>query len=181
MPDIYRFAERMFGMDDVTWARHASPWSVWTRVATLPVLLLALYSHVWIGWWGAATAVVVSCTWIWLNPRLFPPPARTDTWSARATFGERIWLARHAQPVPKHHRTVPHVLSVVAGIGSVIGLVGAGFGAAWPTLIGAVLAYRSKLWFCDRMVWLFEDMRIVDPRVTDWMRIGQELNSRDAT
>lgn len=33
---------RAMTMDDATWERHANPWSVWTRMATLPLLLPAL-------------------------------------------------------------------------------------------------------------------------------------------
>ena len=36
---------KLMSMDDAAWERHASPWSVWTRVITgLPVLLAAVWS-----------------------------------------------------------------------------------------------------------------------------------------
>ncbi len=30
--------------------------------------------------------------------------------------------------------------------------------ALWPTILGAALIYCGKLWFLDRMAWLFQDM-----------------------
>ena len=38
-----------FGMDDATWARHANPWSAWTRIPILPLLCLAIWGRAWIG------------------------------------------------------------------------------------------------------------------------------------
>ncbi len=49
MMDYGRVLERAMAMDDTTWARHANPWSVWTRVPILPALALAIYSRAWIG------------------------------------------------------------------------------------------------------------------------------------
>jgi len=159
---------RLFAMSDAVWARHASPWSVWTRTATLPVLLLAVWSRAWIGWW-ALLPVAAVLVWAWLNPRLFPPPRTTDTWAARATFGERLWIARREVPVPPRHRVLPHGLSAVAATGAVLAVGGALAAALWPTLLGAVLVYAGKLWFLDRMVWLFEDMHGTDPRCRGWL------------
>lgn len=160
--------ERIFAMNDEVWARHASGWSVWTRFATLPVLLLALWSHVWIGWWALAALAVLGL-WIWANPRLFPKPSTTETWHARATFGERVWLNRKALPIPRHHEVMARTLGWVAGLGTVMGVAGALANALWPTILGLVLVYAGKLWFLDRMVWLYEDMKDSDPRYRSWL------------
>lgn len=29
----------------------------------------------------------------------------------------------------------------------------------WPTILGAALMFLGKLWFVDRMVWLYEDLK----------------------
>ena len=160
---------RLFAMDERTWARHASPWSVWTRVATLPVLLAAVWSHAWLGAW-ALVPVGLVLVWVFVNPRLFPPPARTDTWSAKATFGERVWLNRAAVPVPAHHVRVVRVLSAAGGVAAVAALAGAVLNDALLTLGGGLVTWFCKMWFCDRMVWLYEDMKDRHPPYAAWLR-----------
>ncbi len=166
--DLWRLTERLFGMTDEVWLRHASGWSVWTRVATLPFLLLAVWSHTSLGWW-AILPVAAVIVWLWLNPRIFPPPRTTARWHAKATFGERLWLERGRIALPDRHRVVPHLLAAVAASGSLAAIAGAVANAIWPTLLGALLAYAGKLWFCDRMVWLYEDMKDGDPRWRLWL------------
>ncbi len=62
-------------------------------------------------------------------------------------------------PVPAHHRTAPNLLSAVGGIGTLVVAWGVIALDAWPTLVGAALVYAGKLWFLDRMVWLWHDTR----------------------
>ena len=50
---------RAHGMDDDSWARHANPWSVWTRVPILPLLALAIWSRSWIGWWAVLPVLLL--------------------------------------------------------------------------------------------------------------------------
>jgi hypothetical protein len=86
MSDVFRSLERLMAMDDRVWRRHANPWSGWTRVAALPLLVLAIWSRVWIGWW-ALVAVWLVVVWTWLNPRLFPEPRTLDAWMSRGRAG----------------------------------------------------------------------------------------------
>lgn len=160
---------RLFQMSDDVWARHASGWSVWTRVATFPFLLAAIWSHVWLGWPLAIVATLAVVVWLWLNPRIFPPPQTTDTWAAKATFGERVWINRKTVPIPGHHAIMAHILSVVGGIGFVVALYGAVFAAIWPAVLGTLLVFAGKLWFCDRMVWLYQDMIDRNPTYRSWL------------
>lgn len=55
-------SERLMGMTDETWARHANPWSVYTRFSILPLFALAVWSRAWIGW-GALIAVTAVVFW----------------------------------------------------------------------------------------------------------------------
>jgi hypothetical protein len=69
MSDVFRSLERLMAMDDGVWRRHANPWSGWTRVTVLPILVLAIWSRVWIGWW----ALLSSC-WSVSVDLAQPPP-----------------------------------------------------------------------------------------------------------
>jgi len=144
-------------MDDATWARHANPLSVYSRFAALPLLTLAIWSRDWIGvWaWGAAALALL---WIWINPRLFAAPESLDSWPARAVLGERVFLYRRDQ-VRAHHRRATGLLSAASLPGVVLLGVGLWQGVVWATSVGVVLTVLPKLWFLDRMVWLYADWR----------------------
>jgi hypothetical protein len=160
---------RAFALDDRTWARHANPWSVWSRTTALPLLVLAAWSRAWIGpWWYAALAVAL--LWTWLNPRLFAPPRSTRSWASRAVLGERVWLARRERPVPAQHRVAPNVLSAVAAFGGLLTIWGVVRLAPWPTACGMILVYAGKLWFLDRMVWLYDEASREHVDYAAWLR-----------
>ncbi|MCE7028406.1 DUF6653 family protein [Jiella avicenniae] len=156
--DVFALTERLMRMDDATWERHANPLSVWSRVAALPLLAFSVWTRVWIGWWCLLPIAAVAL-FVFVNPRLFAPPVRRDSWAARATFGERLFLARTECPVPAGHERPALLLTGV----SIAGIVPLAYGLAvlepWATLFGLALAMGGKLWFCDRMVWFYEDMR----------------------
>ena len=145
MRRVYHLAERLMGMDAEIWRRHANPWSVFTRFLALPLLVLAIWSHVWIGWWAVA-AIVLACFWIWLNPRLFAPPVRLDSWAARGVMGERVFIGRRDE-IARHHRLWADGLAWA----SLPGLIVLACGLIWTdpvwTIFGTVLAMLPKLWF----------------------------------
>jgi hypothetical protein len=158
---------RAFALDDEGWRRHANPWSVWTRVATLPLIVLAVWSRAWIGRWSLVPIALVAA-WTWINPRLFPAPRSTESWASRGVMGERVWLNRDRVPVPARHRLAPHLLTGVAASGAVLLIWGLARLEPWPTLTGTVVAYLGKLWFVDRMAWLYEDMKDATPEYRGW-------------
>ena len=153
---------QLFQMDEATWTRHANPWSVWTRNTVLPLLILAIWSRVWLGWWSLLW-VTVALLWNWVNPRLFRKPETTDNWASKAVFGERVWMNRDQIPVPARHHIMPNILTTVAVIGTGFVAWGVIELDIWITLFGAALTYAGKLWFLDRMVWLYEDMKDKKP------------------
>ena len=170
-----RLAE-LFGLEGEGWQRHANPWSVYTRVPVPVLLTAAVWSRRWLGR-RSLLPVGLVCVWTAVNPTLFPPPRSLDHWASKAVLGERAWGRRRTTPVPRRHRVAPWLLTGlnVAGLPFIVrGLV-----VLDGRLVVAGLAVHmtGKLWFLDRMVWLFEDVtggQAADPgpgdttAITDW-------------
>ena len=142
-----------FRMDDDAWRRHANPWSVWTRFAAIPSMLLAIWSRTWIGWWCLLPIAAV-VLWLFVNPSAFPP-VEPRSWAARGIYGERAWV-KNKSLVPPDHRQVLRVLVALGLIG--FGLVAWGLVwlEPWPTIFGATLVVMAQLWRIDRFGWLWE-------------------------
>lgn len=166
--NIEKSIANLFKMDDVTWLRHANPWSVGTRFTVLPLIILAIWSRVWWGWFSLLP-IAIALLWMWINPRIFPQPQSTNNWASKAVFGERVWLNRDHIPVPQHHQKVPSLLNLVSASGIpflILGLINL---EVYPTLIGTILIILGKLWFIDRMRWLYEDMKDSHAEYRSWL------------
>ncbi len=151
-------------MDGRSWARHANPWSFWTRLPILPLIALAIWSRAWIGWW-CLVPLAALLAWVWLNPRAFPAPRRAEGWMGAAVLGEQVWLARGARPIPQHHAAWATGLSALAGLGVPPLVWGLWAFEIWPLLLGLAIILGSKLWFLDRMAWLYADMATQHPEI----------------
>jgi hypothetical protein len=171
--DLSTLAERAMSMDEETWQRHANPWSFWTRFATGSTsLTLAAWSRIWIGPWFLLP-LGLALVWLWYNPRAFGVPERTDRWSSKAVFGERIYNERR-DAVPDHHRTAARILTGLSAAASVAWIYGLVVLHPWWTALGLTVSMLGKTWFVDRMAWVYEDMKHLDPRYRDWVRTGEE-------
>ena len=152
--DVMSKLASAFSMTDEAWKRHANPWSVWTRFAAIPLMILAIWSRVWLGWWCLVPIAAV-IAWLWLNPRVFAPVETPTSWAARGIYGERLWL-KERQRLPGDDRTV---LRLLIGVGSA-GFALLAFGLVrlevWPTVFGATLIVLGQLWRIDRFVVLYE-------------------------
>ncbi len=157
------------GMDRATWERHANPWSFWTRLPILPLLTLALWSRVWIGWW-ALVPICLLLIWTWVNPRAFGVPESTRSWASRAVMGERVWLNAAEVPIPTHHARAARLLSALGLLGIIPWIWGVFALDPWAAGLGVVLVLVIKLWFLDRMVWLYTDMAKTHATYADWLR-----------
>ena len=158
----------VFRMDEKTWAHHANPWSVWTRFTILPVLALAIWSRVWLGWYSLVPIAIV-LLWTWLNPRAFAKPKTTESWGSKAVLGERVWLRRKEVPIPQKHLRPVIILNILTASGVPFFIWGLFALQIWPTILGTVLVYIGKMWFLDRMVWIYEDMKDATPEYRSWL------------
>lgn len=143
-----------FRMTDEAWRRHANPWSVWTRFAAIPLMIAAIWSRLWLGWWCLVPVGAV-LVWLWLNPRAFAAVDNPTSWASKGIYGERLWL-KHRRDVPADYRVVLRLVTVVAGLGFGALAYGLATLMVWPTIFGASLIVLGQLWRIDRLGMLFE-------------------------
>ena len=167
--DLFKSAERLMGMDDTTWARHANPWSVYTRFGASVPIFIALWSAHWIGWWSLIPIGLMGL-FVFLNPRLFPAPETADSWGARGVLGERVFLNRKAVPIPAEHLSFAWIATGLSGLFMLVGIWGYATGDFWAACAGWFGSVMAKGWFVDRMAWLWEDMKDKDPAYAAWAR-----------
>ena len=160
---------RLFGLQGDRWMRHANPWSVWVRFAVLPLLALAVWSRVWIGWWSVL-AVAAALVFMVVEPLLFPVPRSTRTWASKGVLGERVWAERTTVAVPEQFATsrVPVVTALWQVLGLVVLVVGLLRLDLLLTVAGLALVQCAKAWAIDRAVLLFEDMKTRHPHYATW-------------
>lgn len=148
---------KIFNLSWDNWQKHANPWSVWTRFATLPFLILAIWSHVWICWYSLIP-IILLIIWLIINPTLFKKPKSFDSWASKAVLGERFFAERKTTPVPKYHNTPIMILTAIQTIWGITLMVGLWNTHMYLTIIWTIIIYLAKMWFLDRMVWIYEDM-----------------------
>lgn len=149
---------KIFGLEADSWEKHTNPWSIWTRFATLPFLILAIWSRVWIGWY-CLIPIAALIIWLKINPTLFIKPRSMDNWGSKSVLGEKYWSERKNRAVPKHHNTPILILTILQTIGALVLMLGLWKLEIYLTLIGTIIVYMAKMWFLDRMVWIYEDMK----------------------
>lgn len=126
-------------------ARHANPWSAWTRWASTPLVLVPFWTRRWEHGGGVAA-------WMLANPVVFPEPADDENWATRAILGEELWV---------QHRPRDQAM-VINGAGSAC-LLGA-IVAAWrhrplpmSVFTGATMALT--MWYWRMMSEYYEEHR----------------------
>jgi hypothetical protein len=115
-------------------ARHANPWSAWSRWATTPLILIP----VWRRSWSDAAWVAA---WFAVNPVIFPEPADRSAWSTRAMVGEEQWIVDRP-------RDTGLLVNVAGSVATVIALVNARRRRLLPTgtAIAAAMALTLGYW-----------------------------------
>ncbi len=90
-------------------ARHANPWSAWTRWASAPLVLVPVWTRSW------RHAAVVGA-WFAINPVVFPRPKDERAWSTRAMLGEEQWMIDRPQDAGMAINLVATVAGLLAMI-----------------------------------------------------------------
>ena len=148
--------------------KHANPWSVWTRYSVLPLIVLAFWSRMWIGWWCLIPGII-SLLWMFFNPVFFNKPRSTKNWASRAVLGERVFLNRDNVEIPDIHKTPLYaILNAVSSLGMVVAIWSIIYYSVWGAILGVSLAYLGKSWYLDRMVWLYETMKTQNEEYLKW-------------
>jgi hypothetical protein len=126
------------------WKRHANPWSGWSRAATTPVLVYALYHREW-------RVVTTALVWLLLNPAAFPPPETTNAWMTRGVLAERAWLRAGKGTVGF---SWPNVLNLVSGVATLY--VGWATFRRRPvhTIVATALVMGTKLLWIQEIIGL---------------------------
>ncbi len=161
-------AATFFQMSDSVWERHANPWSVWTRYPCLPMLALAVWSRVWLGWLCVIPILLV-CLWIWINPRVFSKPSSNDHWASRAVLGERAFLQHPKPEISSHHLKAIRNLNLITFSGFLLAIYGLVVLDVAMTVFGIIVTMLGKTWFLDRMVWLFQDLSQDHEEYRNWL------------
>jgi len=157
-----------FGLRGDTWMRHANPRSVWSRFTCVPLIVIAVWSRAWIGWY-CLIPIGVAIAWTWWNPRFFGVPASTTNWASKSVFGERIWTERRNTQIPRQFTSrVPNMANAYSCVGLAVLVYGLVAFDVWLTLAGIVIVLGGKLWYLDRMVLLFEDQKQRDAEIAGW-------------
>lgn len=106
--------QSMRRMSNESWRRHASPWSVYTRFAAIPVMIVAIWGRLWLGVW-ALVPVAALVVWLVLNPFVFPAVRTPRSWASKGIYGERLWLSNRSE-VARTYRIILRRL-ILLGMG----------------------------------------------------------------
>lgn len=84
---IERSIANFFRLNERNWMRHSNPWSVWTRYSVLPLIVLAFWSRMWIGWWCLFPGLL-SILWVFFNPVFLTGRAQLKIGRLRLSWGK---------------------------------------------------------------------------------------------
>ena len=142
-------------LSEKTWQRHANPWSGFTRIISFPLL----YIPIWflsdfftnpLKYWYVVFVGILVIIWYTLNPKLFHTPKDFHHYLSRGVLGEKIWTEDRKKDA------IALILTLAMVPFFLLSIAAAYLQLFWPTLFFAVVPYLLKLWFIDRMVFLYD-------------------------
>lgn len=156
-----------FQLDDETWLKHANPWSVYSRYSVLPMMIIAIWSREYIGYYSLIF-LFLSLLWAYYNPVFFPKPKSTKNWASRAVFWERLYLNHKNIAIPDHHINMLRIINSIMSFWLPFLVYGLWNLLFFETLLWAMIVIIWKTWFLDRMVWLYSDMKNDNKEYKSW-------------
>ena len=133
-------------LSDTTWARHANPWSGWTRLASYPLAFLPIATRSW-------RLGLIVAAWFALNPLLWRPPTHDRSWMTRGVLGERLWTRGQGDPSLSRRMKGWSVVTAALFIPAVVQTWRHRWAAAIPLSLGA---FGTKIWFVHLAGRLYE-------------------------
>lgn len=131
-------------VDEVFWAPHANPQSVWGFVATYPVFIAAIYRR-------SPPLLAVTLLSIGANLVGVSSPETDDAWGTRVVLGEQVWLERGVLS-----ETGAFGLTAVGAVVNLYTLCAAVNQEFGRTVAGTIASVAFMFLFFDRMVELYE-------------------------
>ncbi len=133
----------MISADPAPLPRRSHPGSVLLRLLCLPALVMAVYSHRYIGGLAVLPAVVVLGLLV-IHPLLLPVPANASAWATRSVLGERQW-----RQLRQWNR--PLVFGIVAGLCYLLALLSAFDGMLGESLLLTAITVALRVASLDGM------------------------------
>lgn len=85
-------------------------------------------------------------------------------------MGEHVWDARKTIPIPPQHAKMVALLNSFLGIGFIPFAMGFYQLDVWMVITSTATTATVKLWFLDRLAWLFDDMNETHITYGKWLR-----------
>jgi len=148
---LERKIAKVFRLTDENWMKHSNPWSVYTRYSVLPLIILAFWSRIWIGWWCLIPGLM-SILWMFFNPVFFSKPQSTKNWASKSVLVTYLYS----------------LLNIISSAGMILSIWAMIYYSIWGAILGVALAYLGKSWYLDRMVWLYESMKSENEEYKKW-------------
>jgi hypothetical protein len=119
-------------------ARHANPWSAWSRWASTPLVLLPV-------WTRRRSHALLIAIWFALNPVMFPHVRDERSWATRAMLGEELWISHRP-------RDGAVALSLTTSLVAVGALIAAHRHRALPAAVATAIQMALTLVYWQQMV-----------------------------
>jgi len=145
-------------MKQKTWERHANPLSGFTRIISYPLVFLPLWflsdflADPYPYWYVAVGGIIV-IVWFAINPRLFKKPKDYSHYLSRGVLGEKLWTEDRKKD------SISLILTLTMAPFFFVSIYSCYMQLFWETMFFAAVPFLIKLWFIDRMVFLYDQNR----------------------